>query len=80
MYRIVYEPNINRQIPYKELYGAQIVVQGVRLQKNHTDFTNEELFEISMGWMNMDLIQGWTPESYRKSKLKTDYTYLLIKK
>jgi len=33
-----------------------------------------------MGWMNMDLIQGWTPESYRKSKLKTDYTYLLIKK
>jgi hypothetical protein len=80
MYRIVYEPNINRRIPNNELYNAQIVVHGIRLQKNQTDFTNVELFEISMGWMNMDLIQEWTPESYRKSKLKTDYTYLLIKK
>ena len=79
-YRIVHEPNINRRIPNKELYNAQIVVHAKRLQKNNTLFTNEELFEISMGWMNMDLINEWTPESYRKSILKTDYTYLLIKK
>lgn len=79
-YIIVHESNINKHIPHKELYNAQIVVQAKRLQKNTTGFTNEELFEISMGWMNMDLIQEWTPESYRKTKIKTDYTYLLIKR
>jgi hypothetical protein len=80
MYRIVHEPNINRRIPNLELYQAQIVVHAKRLEKNTTYFTNEELFEISMGWTNMDLIQKWTPETYRKSKLKTNYKHLLIKK
>ena len=80
MYRIVHEPNINKRIPNLELYNAQIVVQAKRLIKNTTEFTNEELFEISMGWMNTDLIQDWTAESYRKSKIKNDYTYLLIKR
>jgi hypothetical protein len=79
-YIIIHEPNINRQIPHKELYNAHIVVQAKRLMKNRTHFSNEELFEISMGWMNMDLIHEWTPESYRKTKIKTDYTYLLIKR
>lgn len=80
MYRIVHEPNINKHIPNLELYNAQIIVQAKRLIKNTTEFTNEELFEISMGWMNTDLIQDWTAESYRKSKIKNDYTYLLIKR
>lgn len=80
MYRIVHEPNINKHIPNLELYNAQIIVQAKRLIKNTTEFTNEELFEISMGWMNTDLIQDWTAETYRKSKIKNDYTYLLIKR
>ena len=80
MYRIVHEPNINKRIPNLELYNAQIVFQAKRLIKNTTEFTNEDLFEISMGWMNTDLIQDWTAESYRKSKIKNDYTYLLIKR
>lgn len=79
-YRIVHESNINRQIPHKDFNNAQIVVHAKRLMRNRTNFTNEELFEISMGWMNTDLIQEWTPESYRKIKIKTDYTYLLIKR
>ena len=80
MYRIVYETNINRRIPNKEAYEAQIIVHANRLMKNTTHFTNEELYEISMGWRNVDLIHNWTPETYRKSKTKTNHTYLLIKK
>lgn len=79
MYRIYYEPNINRRIPHKELCDAQIIIYGKRLERNRTYFTNEELFEITMGWQNVDLIQNWTPETYRKSKLKTNKYYLLIK-
>ena len=79
MYRIYQEPNINRRIPHKEACDAQIIIHGKRLERNRTYFTNEELFEISMGWQNVDLIQNWTPETYRKSKLKTNKNYLLIK-
>jgi hypothetical protein len=79
MYKILHEPNINRNISHKEAYNAHIIVHGKRLERNRTLFTNEELFEISMGWLNMDLIHNWTPETYRKSKLKTNKNYLLIK-
>ncbi len=80
MYRIYHEPNINRRIPNKEAYDAQIIIHAKRLERNRTGFTNEELYEISMGWRDVDLIQNWTPETYRKSKIKTNHTYLLIKK
>jgi hypothetical protein len=79
MYIIIDEPNINKRISHKESYDAHIIVHGKRLERNRTNFTNEELFEISMGWLNMDLIHNWTPETYRKSKLKTNKNYLLIK-
>lgn len=79
-YRIIHEPNINRIIPNKELYDAQIVVHAKRLMKNTTYFTNEELFEISIGWTNIHLIQDWTPEDYRRSKEKINHKYLLITK
>jgi hypothetical protein len=79
MYRIYHEPNINRRILNRDSYDAQIIVHGKRLERNRTNFTNEELFEITMGWFDMDLIHDWTPETYRKSKLKTNKKYLLIK-
>ena len=79
MYRIFHEPNINKRIMGTEHYNSQIVVHAKRLMRNTTGFTNEELYEISMGWRNLDLIQQWTPETYRKSKLKTNYKHLLIK-
>jgi hypothetical protein len=79
MYRIIDEPNINRRISSKDAYNAQIVVHAKRLMRNTTHFTNEELFEISLAWEDTELIQQWTPESYRRSKLKNNNKYLLIK-
>lgn len=77
-YKIIWEKNPNSYISSKLLYEAQIVVQGKRLCKNRTNFTNEELFEITSGWENVYHINDYTPESYRiRNK---NYMHLLIRK
>ena len=78
-YKILKVDNHNGHVKSSDLYAAHIAVINGVLEKNHTDFTPQQLWDITNGWQNMELIHVSNPSIDYTPKLSVS-KYLLIKR
>jgi hypothetical protein len=78
-YKILKVDNPNCRPSSHRIYEAHIAVLNGVLEKNHTPFTEQQLFYITNGWRNMELIEVSDPNIDYTPKLSVS-KYLLIKR
>jgi hypothetical protein len=78
-YKILKYDNPFGRVKSSEIYEAHIAVINGVLEKNHTPFTAEQLWDITNGWRNMDLINYSNPEMDYSPKTRVS-KYLLIRR
>ena len=78
-YKILKVDNPNCRPSSHKIYEAHIAVLNGVLEKNHSPFTAQQLWDITNGWKNMDLINESDPSKDYTPKLSVS-KYLLIKR
>ena len=78
-YKILKVDNPNCRPSNHKIYEAHVVVLGGKLEKNHTPFTEQQLWDITNGWQNMEFIQVSDPRKDYTPKVSVS-KYLLIKR
>jgi hypothetical protein len=78
-YKILKVDNPNCRPSSHRIYEAHVVVLNNVLEKNHTPFTAQQLWDITDGWRNMNLIDVSDPNIDYTPKVSVS-KYLLIKR
>ena len=78
-YKILKVDNPNCRPSSHKIYEAHIVVLDGKLEKNHTPFTAQQLWDITNGWRNMELIEVSDPSIDYTPNLSVS-KYLLIRR